>query len=124
MFPGQITLDLSAQVAEGKALDNDSYLDDVSPTNFAATVRKQFGERAFAQIRGAYFSDDDHFGPTERAVPGYTLVDAGVGFRVARPLELRLLGRNLLNEELFASQDVRTILAPGRSVSLTANVRF
>ena len=72
MFPYQITLDLSAQVAEGKALDNDSYLDDISPTNFAATLRKQFGERAFGQMRVAYFSDDDHFGPTERAVPGYT----------------------------------------------------
>jgi outer membrane receptor protein involved in Fe transport len=123
-FAYQITLDLSAQVAEGKALDNDSYLDDMSPTNFAATLRKQFGERAFGQVRVAYFSDDDHFGPTERAVPGYTLVDAGAGYRIARPLELRVLGRNLLNEELFASQDVRTVLAPGRSVALVTNVKF
>jgi len=123
-LPAQFTIDLSGQVAEGRALDDNAYLDDMSPTNAAATLRKQFGERAFAQIRAAYFSDDDHFGPTERAVPGYTLVDIGAGLRVVRQLELRVIGRNLLDEEFFASQDVRTILAPGRSVALVANVRF
>ena len=40
------------------------------------------------------------------------------------PLELRVIGRNLLNEEVYASQDVRTVLAPGRSVSLVAAVKF
>ena len=124
IFPHQLTLDLSGQVAEGKALDNDSYLDDISPANVAATLRKQFGERAFGQVRVAYFSEDEHFGPTERAVPGYTMVDAGAGFRIVKPLELRVIARNLLNEELYASQDVRTILAPGRSVSLVAAVKF
>ena len=124
IFPHQLTLDLSGQVAEGKALDNDSYLDDISPTNVAATLRKQFGESAFGQVRVAYFSEDEHFGPTERAVPGYTMVDAGAGFRIVKPLELRVIARNLLNEELYASQDVRTVLAPGRSVSLVAAVKF
>ncbi|HWI20970.1 MAG TPA: TonB-dependent receptor [Vicinamibacterales bacterium] len=123
-LPAQFTIDLSGQVAEGRALDDNAYLDDVSPANVAATLRKQFGERAFGQVRAAYFSDDDHFGPTERAVPGHTMVDAGAGLRVVRQLELRLIGRNLLDEEHFASQDVRTILAPGRSVALVANVKF
>lgn len=124
LFPAGFTLDLAAQVAEGRALDDNAYLDDISPVNFSATLRKAFGERAFAQLRAAYYSDDDHFGPTERAVPGYTLLDAAGGFRIARPLELRVQARNLLDQELFASQDVRTVLAPGRSVSLTANVKF
>ncbi len=123
-FRGGFALDLALQVAEGRALDDNAYLDDMSPTNFSATLRKQFGTRAFGQVRGAYFSDDDHFGPTEREVPGYTMVDAAVGYQIARPLELRLNARNLLNEEYFASQDVRTILAPGRSMALTANVKF
>ena len=123
-LPHQFTIDLSAQVAEGRALDDNAYLDDMSPTNVAATLRKQFSDRAFGQLRIAYFSDDDHFGPTERAVPGYTMVDAGAGYRVVKQLELRLAVRNLLDEELFASQDVRTILAPGRSFALVANVKF
>jgi outer membrane receptor protein involved in Fe transport len=123
-LPAQVSLDVSAQVSEGRAIDDNAYLDDMSPTNFAATLRKAIGERAFAQVRAAYYSEDEHFGPTERAVPGYTLVDAGAGFRVVKQLELRVIARNLLNEELFASQDVRTILAPGRSASLVANVKF
>lgn len=123
-LPASMTLDLSAQVAEGRALDDNAYLDDISPVNFAATLRKQFNERAFGQVRVARFGDDDHFGPTERAVPGYTMVDAGAGYRVVRQLELRLVLRNLLNEELFASQDVRAVLAPGRSAALVASVKF
>ena len=123
-LPARFAIDLSGQVADGRALDDDSYLDDMSPVIIAATLRKQFGERAFAQLRAARYSADDHFGPTERAVPAYTMIDAGAGYRVARPLELRLVGRNLLDEEWFASQDVRTILAPGRSVALVANVKF
>ncbi len=123
-LPGALTLDIATQVAEGRALDDHAYLDDVSPINLTAVLRRQFGERAFSQVRASYFSDDDHFGPTERAVNGYTMVDAAFGFRVARPFELRVQGRNLLDEEFFASQDARTVLAPGRSVSLVANVKF
>ena len=124
MFPAGVSLDLAGQVGEGRALDDNVYLDDISPANVSATLRKQFGARAFAQVRAAYFSDDDHFGPTERAVPGYTMVDGAAGYRIAKPLEIRVQARNLLDEELFASQDVRTILAPGRSVAVTANVKF
>jgi hemoglobin/transferrin/lactoferrin receptor protein len=123
-FPAAITLDIAAQVAEGRALDDNAYLDDISPINITAVLRKQFGDRAFGQLRGSYFSDDDHFGPTERAVPGYTMVDAAVGYRVARQFELRVQARNLLDEEYFASQDVRAVFAPGRSASLTATVKF
>ena len=123
-LPGATSLDLASQVAEGRALDDDAYLDDISPVNITAVLRKQFGARAFGQLRVSYFSDDDHPGPTERVVNGYTLLDAAGGVRITRPLELRVQARNLLDEELFASRDVRTVLAPGRSVSLTANVKF
>lgn len=123
-LPGSVTLDIATQVAEGRALDDDAYLDDISPVNLTAIVRKQFGERAFGQLRASYFSDDENFGPTERAVPGYTLVDAAAGYRIAQPLELRVQARNLLNETYLASQDLRAVLAPGRSVSLTATVKF
>ena len=122
-LPGAVALDLAAQVAEGRALDDDAYLDDISPVTVSAVARRQFG-RAFAQLRTAYFADDDHFGPTERDVPGYTLVDAAAGYQVAKPLELRLQARNLLNETYLASQDVRAVFAPGRSASLVATVKF
>ena len=123
-LPGAVSLDLAAQVAQGRALDDHAYLDDISPINIMGTVRRQFGARGFGQLRVAYFGDDDHFGPTERAVPGYTLVDAAAGYQVLKPLELRIQARNLLNETHYASQDVRAVLAPGRSGSLVATVRF
>lgn len=123
-FPGAVTLDIATQVAEGRALEDEAYLDDISPVNLTAVLRKQFGSRAFAQLRAAHFSDDDHAGPTERAVPGYTLLDAAAGYQVAKPLELRVQARNLLNETYFASQDTRAVLAAGRSAALVATVRF
>jgi len=42
----------------------------------------------------------------------------------AKPLELRIQARNLLNQTHYASQDVRAVLAPGRSASLVATVKF
>jgi outer membrane receptor protein involved in Fe transport len=119
-----VTFELATQLAEGRALDDDAYLDDISPLNLSVVLRKQFGERAFGQVRAAYFSDDDHFGPTERAVPGYTLLDVAAGVKLAKPLELRIQARNLLDQEYYASQDVRTVFAPGRSGSLVAVVKF
>ena len=119
-----VSLEIATQIAEGRALDDNAYLDDISPVTVSAVVRRQFGERAFGQLRAAYFSDDDHAGPTERAVPGYTLLDAATGWRITKPLELRIQARNLLNQEYYASQDVRTVLAPGRSASLVAHVKF
>ena len=123
-LPAAITVDVATQVAEGRALDDDTYLDDISPVNLTATARKQFGTRGFGQLRWAYFSDDEHFGPTERAVPGYTVVDAAVGYQITRPLELRIQARNLFDELYYASQDVRAVFAPGRAATLTATVRF
>jgi outer membrane receptor protein involved in Fe transport len=123
-LPWAITLDIATQVAEGRALDDDAYLDDISPVNLTLVARRQFGDRGFGQVRWSQFSDDNNFGPTERAVPGYSMLDAAAGYRVARPLELRIQARNLLNELYYASQDVRAVYAPGRSASLVATVRF
>jgi iron complex outermembrane receptor protein len=123
-FGSGLTLDLATQVAEGRALDDDAYLDDISPINLTTVLRKSFGERAFGQLRLALFSEDDHYGPTERAVPGYTLLDAQAGYTLARPVEVRVQARNLLNSEYYASQDVRATLAAGRSANVTLAVRF
>jgi outer membrane receptor protein involved in Fe transport len=46
------------------------------------------------------------------------------GYTIARPLELRGLARNLLNQAYYASQDTRAVLAAGRSASLVVNVKF
>ena len=123
-LPASITIDVAAQVAEGRSLDDDAFLDDISPVTVTVVGRRQFGDRAFGQLRWSRFTDDDNFGPTERAVPGYSLLDAAAGYRVVRPLELRIQARNLLNSLYYASQDTRAVFAPGRSASLIATVKF
>ncbi len=124
-LPRGFSLDVATQVAEGRALDDDAYLDDISPINLTTVLRKTFGARAYSQMRLSWFSDDEHNGPTERVVPGYTLLDLAGSVTLATPLQLRVSARNLLNEEYYASQDTRAVLAPGWSVSATLvlNVR-
>jgi outer membrane receptor protein involved in Fe transport len=120
-----ITLESAFQGARGRALDDDTYLDDVTPETWSLQLRKDFDIRgAFAQVRAAIFADDPRPGPTERIAPGYTMLDAAGGFTVVDGFDLRLSGRNLLNADYLASQDVRAVPAPGRSVSMTAVVRI
>jgi iron complex outermembrane receptor protein/hemoglobin/transferrin/lactoferrin receptor protein len=120
-----MSLESAFQIARGHALDDDTYLDDISPETFSVQVRKAFVRQdAFVQLRTAWYAEDDRPGPTEIAVPGYTMVDGAAGMRLSEYLELRLSARNLLNELYLASQDARTVPAPGRSVALSAVVRI
>jgi iron complex outermembrane receptor protein/hemoglobin/transferrin/lactoferrin receptor protein len=120
-----LSLESAFQVARGRALDDDTYLDDIAPETFSLQLRRAIRVRgSFVQLRAAWYAEDTRPGPTEIVVPGYTLLDAAGGVSVVEGLELRLSARNLLNDEYMASQDVRTVLAPGRSVALTAVVRL
>jgi outer membrane receptor protein involved in Fe transport len=118
------SMEIAAQIARGHALDDDANLDDAAPDSISILGRKNFGERVYAQARLAFSAKDDRPGPTEIAVPGATLIDVAGGWRISRNLELRGSLRNLLNDEYYASPDPRFVLAPGRSVSLTAVVQF
>ena len=75
-------------------------------------------------VRGAAFTEDDRPGPTEQALPGYAVLDAGFGWRLSRALELGLVGRNLLNRSYLGSADEDAVLAPGRSVQLSIRGSF
>ena len=123
-LPWRVTVEVAAQAARGRALGADAYLDGITTETGSVQVRRAIGARAFAQARAAWFADDDRPGPTERVVPGYTLVDVSAGATVRKHLELRALVRNLAGAPYFASQDVRAVSAPGRTASLTAVVRF
>jgi outer membrane receptor protein involved in Fe transport len=120
-----LSLESAFQLARGRALDDGTYLDDITPETLSIQVRKGFGTRgAFAQVRAAWFAEDTRPGPTERVAPGYTLIDAAGGLMLIEGFELRATGRNLLNDDYLASQDVRAVPAPGRSIALTANIRI
>jgi outer membrane receptor protein involved in Fe transport len=120
-----VSLESAFQRARGRALDDDEYLDDIAPETLSVQLRKGFTARsAFAQLRAAFHARDTRPGPTERVVPGYTSVDGAAGLRLVQALELRVAARNLLNQSYMASQDLRTVLAPGRSIALTAVLRL
>ena len=63
-------------------------------------------------------------GPTEQPRPGYTLLDACVGVQLGSRVELRALGRNLLDEAYLVSPDTRAVLAPGITGILSIEVGF
>jgi outer membrane receptor protein involved in Fe transport len=118
------SVELAASLARGRALDDDAYLDDVSPATVSATGRKDFSGRGYAQVRLAFHAEDNRPGPSEVAAPGATLVDLGGGWRPVSPLEIRVGVRNLLDDDYYASPDPRWVFAPGRSLSLSAVVEF
>ena len=118
------SLEVAAQVARGRALDDNANLDDISPVTLSVVGRKALGDRGYVQSRAAWYAKDDRPGPSEVAAPGATLIDVGAGWRIRPQLELRGVLRNLLDETYYASPDPRWVLAPGRSASLTAVVEF
>ena len=121
---GGFTLELAAQSSKGETLDDGARLDGIAPFTVSAQLRRQLGSRGFAQLRAAYYADDDEPGPTEIEAPGYTIIDLTGGWKLGRSLDLRALLRNLLDEEYFASEARRTVLAPGRSFAVVATVEF
>jgi outer membrane receptor protein involved in Fe transport len=114
----------SASRGRGTALDDGVNLDSIGADTISLMVRKQFLGRGYANFRTAVFADDSRPGPTEVTTKGYTLVDAGAGWRVHRTLEIRGLVRNIFDVDYLVSPDVRAVLAPGISASLTTVVRF
>ncbi len=118
------SLDVSGQLARGKAVPEDTWLDDLAPDVVMATLRKRIRANASAHIRVAAYRADSRPGPSEIAAPGYRLLDAGANWWLTPHLELRLIGRNLLNEAYFASPDPRWVFAPGRHGSITAVIQF
>jgi hemoglobin/transferrin/lactoferrin receptor protein len=119
-----LTLELSGQVSRGTALDDGTPLDDVAPESVSLQIRKQLGTKAFAQLRLAPYARDNRPGPTERILPGYTMVDASGGYKLSERLELRFAARNLLDQRYLLSPDSRAVLAPGISGLVTMLVEF
>ncbi len=118
------SVELGAQIGQGELEDDGSNLDDISPDTFLALVRKDFGQRAFGQVRMAFLAEDDRPGPSEVVAPGATVIDLGGGWHFTPNFELRAMVRNLLDDSYYASPDPRWVWAAGRSASLTLGVQF
>lgn len=121
---GGVAVEVGASIGRGVALDDDANLDDIAPDTLSVLVRKDFGGRAFAQIRAAVLAEDHRPGPSEIEAPGATLLDLAGGVPLTRNLELRANARNVLDDAYYASPDPRWVYAPGRSASVTLAFKF
>lgn len=119
-----LDLQVGAQVLEGETLDDESPTDGVPAPGVFAVLRGEPSKRWWWMVRGAAYAGDDRPGPTEQDLPGYGVLDAGVGYTIAEGLEISLLGRNLLNRSYLASSDEDAVLAPGRSLQLVLRGRL
>jgi outer membrane receptor protein involved in Fe transport len=124
------TLELAGQITRGVAWDDDvagspeASTDDIPAENVSLQLRKQFTPKLFVQGRVGAYAVDDRPGPSEVRMPGYTVVDVSAGFRFNKNLDLRLVGRNLLDQSYYASPNPRWVWAPGASVLVTASVTY
>jgi hemoglobin/transferrin/lactoferrin receptor protein len=119
-----LSFEMAGQTMHGKALDDNVGLDDLSPGSLSVVVRQQFADRASAFARIARYRALDTPGPNETIAPGYTMIDAGISFRVSRNLDLRGSARNLTNAEYHASPVSRWVFGPGRNAAITAVIGF
>jgi iron complex outermembrane receptor protein len=119
-----LLIELGAQAAEGRALDDGTPLTDIPAEGLTLTLRRAWGARAAAWLRATLRDRRDDPGPTERAIPGYAVLDAGGSLRLARGLEARLVLGNAFDHAYDQTPDELAVLAPGRRLSLTLSAAF
>lgn len=119
-----LSLESTATLTRGIALDDDAALDDMPPATFTLGLRRPVTAKGFVMLRGSFYDVDDRPGPTEVRMPGYTVVDAIAGATLATWIDLNANVRNMLDQSYPGSTDPRAVPAPGISAILTANLRF
>jgi outer membrane receptor protein involved in Fe transport len=107
------SLNVVAQAAEGRVVEDAFWMDDIAPPSVMLQVRQAVGARATIFVRGAAFATDDRPGPTEVRAPGYVDVSAGLSWTLSRVATIRASATNLLDQRYYASQGPRWVLAPG-----------
>jgi outer membrane receptor protein involved in Fe transport len=121
-FEDGFSVQLAAQLTRGRVLDDGTPLDGVPAASLSVQLRRALA-RGFLETRLAGYARHTRPGPTERTTPGYALVDVSGGWTLSPALELRALGRNVLNQEYLVSADTRTVAAPGASLTVTLEVK-
>lgn len=116
------SLEGGVAVSDGST-DGGAQIDDIAPPNGWVTLRYSF-DHAYVFGRVSSFRSQDEPGPTELARDGYTLFDAGGGFRFSEAIELRLMVRNVADKRYYAAADNAADLATGRIVSLALSGRI
>jgi len=115
---GEHSLGFGAQVLRGEVRGDKTPVDDIPPRGVFVVYRHEPVEGLTWMARTAAYARDDRPGPTEKVVPGHTVVDASIGYRFPSGVDLSLVGRNLSDRAYPGSADEAAALAPGRSLQL------
>jgi hemoglobin/transferrin/lactoferrin receptor protein len=122
-LPRGFAVTATAQASRGRDDDDGTPIDDIAPESVSLVARHSV-RGVSSYLRVAAFASHRSAGPTEVPTPGYSLVDAGAGWRMNRRLQLLGVMRNLLNERFYSSAGPRWVYAPGRHGSLTIVLEF
>jgi iron complex outermembrane receptor protein len=119
-----LSLHLGAWWLDGEILDDHSPVDDIPAPGLSVVLRDSRPQGLRWMVRGAAYARHDDPGPSEQIVPGYAVLDGAIGWAFSEKLQLQLLGRNLLDKAYLGSADEDSVLAPGRSFTLTLRGRL
>jgi vitamin B12 transporter len=123
-LPLGIVMSVGAQVSRGQDADSGVPIDDVAPQSVSLIFRHTAARRLDSYVRVAAVTRHDAAGPSEVPTPGYVPLDAGATWHWTPRLEVRALGRNLLDQSFYSSAGPRWVEAPGRNASITLAVGF
>jgi iron complex outermembrane receptor protein len=126
--PHHLALELTADAVRAELVDQDEPLPRIPPLRAGVGLHYR-GERLWALAEARRVATQDRVAPFEEATPGYTLLNAAVGFRFflgGLVHDLVLRGTNLTDEEarshLSFLKDVAPL--PGRDLSLIYRLAF
>jgi len=123
-LPHGFALAAAAEASRGRDSVDGAPLDDVAPAAVSVTVRHRVAARMTSYVRLKAVGPHDAAGPGEVPTRHYTIVDAGVSWRLAPRMELLGTMRNLLDQAYQSSAGPRWVWAPGRQGAVTVVARF
>jgi hemoglobin/transferrin/lactoferrin receptor protein len=122
-LPRGFAISATGQASRGRDEDDGTPIDDIAPESVSLVARHGLGGVS-SYLRVAVFASHKAAGPSEVPTPGYSLVDAGVDWRLGPRLQLLGGMRNLLNEAFYSSAGPRWVYAPGRHGTVTIVLEF
>ena len=99
--PNDLFVRLQADYVRATDLDSDDPLPRITPFRFTASLNYQ-GENWNATVEAQRVNEQDRVAPFERATPGYTFLNASIGYKFRTGPTYNYLyvkGTNLTNEE-------------------------
>ena len=125
---GHVELELWSDYTRGTLQSPEQPLPRIPPLRIGTGLHYE-GTPFTAFLRGRRVLDQDRVAPNEEATPGYTMLEASVGYRrVLGGLlhEITLTGQNLLNQEARNHISLLKEFAPlpGRDIRLAYRVAF